>query len=83
MHNNIYDHEESEPGYEHYVSEISYRFDFEVIREDDVIFKEKDGVRTEIVNGDDTPRNTLWFRAWLKLIEEYGEEWAYGKSYKE
>lgn len=73
--------------YQHYISEISYRLGFEVIREDmidgeqDVIWKIEDGEKTELANSIDHARNELWFYAWRKLLDDYDLHdvfWAYG-----
>lgn len=71
MHQNTYNHDESEPDYKKLISNISYRFKFDVIYEEECILKVEDGVETVIVSTDETPRNTLCFRAWKKLGEEY------------
>jgi len=72
MHKNYYDHDESELDYKRHISNISYRFGFNVIYNDDEVLKEENGKITLIVNTDETPRNTLCWKAWLKLSEEYG-----------
>jgi hypothetical protein len=72
MHQNIYNHEESEIEYRKHISNIAYRFKFDVIYEDEEILKVKDGKFSVIVNTEETPRNTLCWKAWMKLSEEYG-----------
>lgn len=72
MHQNTYNHEESEPSYRRYISNIAYRFKFEVAYEEDRVLKIEDGVETVIVSTDEAPRNTLCYKAWMKLKEEYG-----------
>ena len=72
MHQNIYDHEESEAGYRRHISNIAYRFKFKVIYEDERVLKQENGVQTVLVTTIETPRNTLCWKAWLKLADEYG-----------
>lgn len=72
MHQNIYDHDESEVSYRKHISNIAYRFKFQVIYEDERILKLEDGVETVIITSEETPRNTLCWKAWRKLKEEYG-----------
>jgi hypothetical protein len=72
MHQNIYNHDESEPVYRKHISNIAYRFKFKVIYEEDRILKEENGITTVIVDASETPRNTLCWKAWLELQHEYG-----------
>lgn len=81
MHNNIYDHDKSESGYKHYISEICYRLQIEVIQEGDITYKIADGDKVELAG--EHPRNTLWYRSWMSLLDEYSlhdESWAYGRK---
>ena len=71
MHQNIYNHEESEPSYQKYISNIAYRFKFKVIFEEDKILKEENGETTCVVDIIETRRNTLCWKAWVKLSDEY------------
>ena len=72
MHKNYYDHEETERDYRKHISNIAYRFGFEVIYDDDRILKDDNNEITVLVTTDETARNTLCWKAWLKLSEEYG-----------
>lgn len=72
MHQNTYDHESSEIDYRRYISNIAYRFKFEVIYEEDQVLKIENGIKTVIVSIDEAPRNTLCWKAWMRLTEEYG-----------
>lgn len=72
MHTNTYDHANSESGYKRYISNIAYRFKFEVIEDQDMIWKVEDGVSTKLADGEEIARNTIWYSAWMKLQEEYG-----------
>jgi hypothetical protein len=72
MHQNTYNHEESEPSYQRYISNIAYRFKFEVVHEEDRILKIENGVETVVISTDEAPRNTLNYHAWMKLKDEYG-----------
>lgn len=72
----------SDNHYLHYISEIAYRNNFSFYKEEgqiDVIWKVANSDRTPIVTSEEFPRNALWFYAWKKLREEYGEEFAFGK----
>lgn len=71
MHQNTYDHDESEIDYRHLISQIAYQFKFEVIYEEEQIIKIENGIGTVIITTDETPRNTLSWKAWLKLKDEY------------
>jgi len=71
MHQNTYNHEESEIGYRRYISNISYKHKFKVIYEDEQILKEEDGQISVIVSVEEVPRNTLCWKAWMKLQKEY------------
>jgi hypothetical protein len=63
MHQNTYDHNDSEPYYRRYISNIAYRFKFEVVYEEDRVLKIEDNVKTVIASTDETPRNTLCWKA--------------------
>jgi hypothetical protein len=71
VHKNYYDHEESEIEYRKHISNIAFRFKFEVIYEDEQILKSENGNITVLSSTVNTPRNTLCWKAWLKLLEEY------------
>ena len=72
MHQNYYNHDESELRCRQHISNIAYRFNFKVIYEEDQVFKEENGTTTLIVDVGETPRNTLCWKAWRKLADEYG-----------
>lgn len=72
MHQNYYDHDESEPRYRQHIANIAYRFKFKVIYKEDQVLKEENGTTTVIVDSKETARNTMCWKAWLKLKEEYG-----------
>ena len=71
MHQNIYDHEKSEQNYRRYISNIAYRFKFEVIYDEECIIKKENGEIVVIVSSEEFSRNTLCYRAWMKLQKEY------------
>lgn len=76
MHQNTYDHDESEEHYRRLISNICYRFQFNVVYEEERILWEDGSV---IIDTSETPRNTLCWKAWLKLTEEYGwDGWTRG-----
>ena len=66
-----FDHEESEKHYRSHISNIAYRYKFKVIYEEERILKKENGETTVIVDTTETPRNTLCWKAWLKLKSEY------------
>ena len=72
MHQNAYDHERSEPRYRRYIHNIAYRFNFQVVFEEDRVLVVADGKETALVSTGEVRRNTLAYHAWLKLQEEYG-----------
>jgi hypothetical protein len=78
MHRNYFDHDKSELEYQRYISNIAYRFKFNVIYEEEQVLKEENGTTIVIVDIKEVPRNTLCWKAWCKLSEEYG----YGGSMK-
>lgn len=71
MHQNYYDHEESEKHYWKHINNLAYRYKFKVIYEEESILKKENGETTVIVDTTETPRNTLCWKAWLKLQNEY------------
>lgn len=71
MHQNCYDHDESEPAYRRHISNIAYANEFKVVYEEDRVLKIEDGKETVIVSTDEFSRNTLAYQAWLKLMDEY------------
>jgi hypothetical protein len=72
MHQNIYNHDKSEPEYKKHISNIAYRFKFKVIYNEEEILKEENNEITVVATTRETPRNTLCYKAWLRLREEYG-----------
>lgn len=72
MHRNYYDHEANEIGYMRYISNIAYRYKFDVIYEDYRVLKIENRIESVITTVDETPRNTLCWKAWIKLSKEYG-----------
>jgi hypothetical protein len=72
MYQNTYDHDESEPDYRRHISNIAYRFKFDVIYEDEQVLKIENGKTTVLTTSAETPRNTLCWKAWMILQEEYG-----------
>ena len=70
-------------SYRHYISEMAHRYQFDFYKEDgpavDVIWKVDGCEKIPIVTSEEYPANSLWFYAWKKLREEYGEEFAFGK----
>ncbi len=73
MHQNTYNHDESERSYWHHIKDIAYRFNFTIIHDEynDLIEKIENGIKTIVVSSPEIPRNALCCRAWRKLIEEY------------
>ena len=79
MHQNVYDHEQSEPEYKKYIFNIAYHFGFRVIFEDDRVLKVEHGEKTVVVTTEEVRRNTLCYNAWLRLKDEYnyrGTHWG-------
>lgn len=72
MHQNTYNHNESEIDYRKHISNIAYRFKFDIIYEEEQILKTENGIISVVVTSDETPRNTLCWKAWMKLTDEYG-----------
>ena len=84
MHNNSFNHFESECTYKHYVLNIAYRYKFKIHEENDVIYKTENDIITKIVDSDEVSRNIIWFHAWKKLEEEYGYNgYDYQKQYSD
>lgn len=73
-HQSFYKHDKSEPRYRRHISNISYRFKFKVIYEEDRVLKEENGITTLIVDIKETSRNCLCWKAWSRLAEEKEEE---------
>jgi len=72
MHQNIYDHQTSEPEYRKYIANIAWKFKFKVVfDEEDRVLKEYDGKQIVLAKSPETPRNTLWYKTWLVLKKEY------------
>jgi hypothetical protein len=58
-------------SYKHYISNIAYRFGFQVIYEEGRISKEENGVRTVILESDKNDQRQLAWEAWRILAKEY------------
>jgi hypothetical protein len=57
--------------YQHYAGNIAWRYDFQVIEEEDGIYKLEKGVKTLLSEEAKQPCER-WWRAWLKLSDQYG-----------
>lgn len=58
-------------AYREHISNIAYRFKFAVVYEEDSISVVKDGTITEIVNSDECSRDSMAWKAWRILAEQY------------
>lgn len=65
------DQEEYDRDYQRYISNIAYRFGFEVIEENGSTYKVKDGERTLLIEAGTVHPHHLWWKTKLLLTEEY------------
>ena len=71
MHQNTYNHSESELFYKRYVLNIAYRYKFTVHEENDTIYMMENGISIKLSDSEEVARNTLWYSAWMKLQNQY------------
>lgn len=57
-------------NYKHYISNIAFRFGFEIEETDDGIYKILDDKKILLTEG--VNANRRWWKAWRKLSDEYG-----------
>ena len=71
-------HDESHAeGYKRHISNIAYRYGFQVVEEDGIIYHIKDGVKSPVLEEEEHQHSHRWWKSWLKLSEQYGYNVGY------
>lgn len=56
--------------YKHYAGNIAWRYKFQLVEEEDGIYKLENGIRTLLSEAAKQPEQR-WWKAWLRLSDEY------------